>query len=84
MLAAFPAYAEKCRIGGCSGEICEADNGSPAVGICIWSEQFACYKTAKCEEQADGKCGWTQTPELKKCLEEKKNSTVQPVLMEQK
>jgi eight-cysteine-cluster-containing protein len=68
----LPAHAERCQIGGCSGEICEEARGGPMVGNCIWAEHFTCFKTAKCEVQKNGACGWTQTPELKKCIAEKK------------
>jgi len=32
-------------------------------------EPRSCYKNARCELQLNGKCGWTQTPELKACIE---------------
>ncbi len=60
--------AKDCFVGGCAGEICSDD----PVGqyYCFWYDpKFACYKTARCERQADGKCGWTMTQELKECLE---------------
>jgi hypothetical protein len=56
-----------CFIGGCSSQICSDREG--AVSTCVWLEEYACYKTATCERQADGNCGWTQTPELRTCLE---------------
>jgi len=55
-----------CYVGGCSNEICSAEEN--AASICIWSPEFACYKDAVCERQADGQCGWTETKALKKCL----------------
>ncbi len=60
--------AEGCFVGGCAGEVC---NDEP-VGqwYCFWYDpKWACYKTARCEKQADGKCGWTWTVELEECLE---------------
>ncbi len=57
-----------CFVGGCAREICSDE----PVGqrYCFWYEpKWDCYKTALCERQADGKCGWTMTPELKECLE---------------
>jgi hypothetical protein len=56
---------KQCVVGGCSGEIC-ADQ--PMFSPCIFKPEFACYHTATCEAQADGTCGWTQTPELAACL----------------
>lgn len=59
--------AGKCYVGGCSSEICS--DRPDAVSTCIYREEFACYKSSKCERQSDGKCGWTQTKELKVCLQ---------------
>lgn len=55
-----------CFVGGCNHEICGGDAG--AVSDCIWRPEFACYRTATCEVQTDGACGWTHTPELDACL----------------
>lgn len=59
----------ECTIGGCSSEICSETSMSSA---CIYKEEFACYKSAKCERQASGQCGWTETPELAQCLKDKR------------
>lgn len=55
-----------CFIGGCSSQVCsdQSDIGS----TCEWLEEYACYRTATCERQDDGTCGWTATPELDACL----------------
>lgn len=58
-----------CVVGGCSGELCTDASDEPAFSTCIYREEFACYKAATCERQNDGQCGWTQTTELKACLE---------------
>jgi eight-cysteine-cluster-containing protein len=55
-----------CRSTGCSGEICSDQN---LASTCIYRPEYACYKSASCERQSDGKCGWTMTGELKGCLE---------------
>jgi hypothetical protein len=57
-----------CVRGGCSGEFC-VPAGSDIASICIWLEEYICYQDATCEPQADGQCGWTQTEELRACLE---------------
>ena len=59
-----------CKITGCSSELClsEKDAEEQGASICIWQDKFACFKTAKCEVQKNGQCGWTQTEELKTCL----------------
>jgi hypothetical protein len=59
--------AGKCYVGGCSSEICS--DRPDAVSNCMYRPDFACYQKAKCERQTDGKCGWTQTKELKVCLQ---------------
>ena len=60
----------KCIVAGCSGELCidKTDNNVSGVSMCIWTNQYACYKTAKCELQSTGKCGWTVTSELNACI----------------
>ncbi len=56
-----------CRVSGCSGELCVGPDDS-GISICVWREEYACYRGATCERQADGACGWTMTPELSACL----------------
>lgn len=58
-----------CMVGGCSSEICSDEGGEPAVSPCIFQPEFACYRTARCEKQTNGSCGWTQTEELRACIE---------------
>lgn len=54
-----------CQVTGCSGQIC-ADQD--VITTCEARKEYACYETATCERQADGQCGWTETPELQACL----------------
>ena len=56
----------KCFIGGCSAEVCSDQGGM--VSTCEYREEYACYKTATCERQSSGQCGWTETSELNSCL----------------
>lgn len=66
-LRATDEVADKtCYVGGCSGQICSENEG--VISTCEWREEYACYRTATCEVQADGNCGWTQTAELQACL----------------
>ena len=63
---------EKCVVGGCSGQLClqvTERQEDQIVSTCEWREEYGCYRTAKCEKQSDGKCGWTKTEELNKCLQ---------------
>lgn len=59
--------SDGCLITGCSGEVCSDEE---VVTICIFKPEHACYDRARCERQADGKCGWTMTDELALCLYE--------------
>ncbi|HTK60041.1 MAG TPA: hypothetical protein VL283_02445 [Candidatus Baltobacteraceae bacterium] len=59
------ATADGCRRTGCSGQLC-ADQDM--VSTCEYRPEYACYKDAACERQADGKCGWTPSAALTACL----------------
>ena len=54
-----------CYRTGCSGQVCADED---VVTTCEYRPEYECYKTAKCERQANGKCGFTDTPELRRCL----------------
>ena len=56
----------KCYVGGCSSQTCSDTEGM--VSTCIYKPEYACYRTATCERQASGMCGWTQTPAFAACL----------------
>lgn len=55
-----------CIVTGCSGQVCSDEE---VVTTCEYREEYACYRDALCERQADGECGWTETEELTTCLE---------------
>lgn len=58
-----------CAVAGCSQQLCvSADEAAEMVTTCEYRAEYACYREASCEPQANGKCGWTETPELKQCL----------------
>jgi hypothetical protein len=56
---------DACRPTGCSGQICSDED---IVSTCEYKPEYACYKTAKCERQTTGECGWTETPVLAACI----------------
>ncbi len=58
-----------CIRTGCSGIVC-ADQ--EMMSTCEWKDEYECYKTARCERQQDGKCGWTKTTELTECIASKR------------
>lgn len=64
--APAPRGAKPCYVGGCSGQVCSDKAG--VITTCESRPEYACYKTAACERQLDGQCGWTQTSALKECL----------------
>jgi hypothetical protein len=57
-----------CIKTGCSAQICADEE---QMTTCEYRTEYACYKTASCERQADGNCGFTKTPELTRCLARK-------------
>lgn len=59
--------ADGCFIGGCSSEICSGEAG--VVSTCEYRSEYGCYKSARCERQTNGSCGWTKTASLNQCLE---------------
>ena len=61
-----PVATGGCFVGGCSGQICSDQEG--VITTCEYREEYACYKSARCERQTSGRCGWTETPELAICL----------------
>jgi hypothetical protein len=56
---------KRCRKTGCSQQICADEE---VVSTCEYRSEYDCYRTARCERQASGECGFTKTPELTRCL----------------
>jgi hypothetical protein len=54
-----------CMKTGCSGQVC---SDQEVMTTCEYKTEYACYKKAACERQANGDCGFTPTPELNACL----------------
>lgn len=59
------AARDGCVITGCSGQLCADEE---MFSTCEFRPEYSCYKTATCERQADGTCGWTPTDALATCL----------------
>ena len=57
--------AAACKRTGCSGQICASEE---AISTCEFRPEYACYKSAACERQPNGACGFTRTPALDDCL----------------
>jgi len=64
-----PVSGAGCKVGGCSGQICQDASAEPAITDCMYRPEYACYQNAKCERQASGECGWTMTASLRVCLQ---------------
>ena len=62
-----PPVSKACYVGGCSNHICS--DQPDIISNCAYSPVFACYQSAQCERQATGECGWTETAELKSCID---------------
>ncbi len=64
--------SKPCFKSGCSNHVCTDEN---VITTCEWRPEYACYQKAKCERQANGKCGFTRTPELIECLKKAKEAS---------
>lgn len=58
-----------CYVGGCSAQLCS--DRRDVITTCEYLEVYDCFKTAKCERQSTGQCGWTDTPALRTCVQQK-------------
>ncbi len=56
-----------CFATGCSGQIC---SDRDVMSTCEFLPWYACYKLASCGQDAAGTCGWSETPEFLKCMQE--------------
>ncbi len=66
-----------CMVGGCSGQLCGDEKTiGDMVTTCEYREEYACYKSASCERQSNGQCGWTMDSELTQCLNTKAVGTM--------
>ena len=57
--------ATTCIVTGCSGQMCADEE---AMTTCEYRADYACYRSARCERQPTGACGWTETSALRACL----------------
>lgn len=64
-----PTIIEPCRVGGCSGELCLNPDDPNEVSTCVFRPEYACYRSATCEPQASGACGYSATEQLSACIE---------------
>jgi len=60
-----PVANKPCIKTGCGGQVCSDEE---VFSTCEWRTEYECYRSARCERQANGECGYTQTRELTACL----------------
>lgn len=60
-----PSPDKPCIKTGCSGQVCSDEE---VVTTCEFRPEYECYQKARCERQSNGQCGFTETPELRRCL----------------
>lgn len=56
---------KRCFKTGCSQQVCADEE---VITTCEYRSEYDCYRRAVCERQANGECGFTMTPELRRCL----------------
>lgn len=69
-----PATTGGCKISGCNSELC-VDRRQNVFTTCEYRQEYGCYRTARCERQSTGLCGWTSTAGLSACLEVNRSGT---------
>ena len=60
-----PVARKPCIKTGCAGQVCSDE---AVITTCEWRREYECYRSARCERQASGECGFTPTQELTACL----------------
>lgn len=60
-----PHNLNNCVVSGCSSHICAEEK---MITTCEFRPEYACYRKAQCARQTDGRCGWTRTAQLNRCL----------------
>jgi len=75
----IPVPDTACYTGGCSSQLCGDASIRDMATTCEWREEYACYKApiGVCERQSTGQCGWTETEELKACILEARDYSVE-------
>lgn len=61
--------AAGCKLSGCSAQYCLEADDEDMASTCEFRPEYECYKSARCEKQTTGSCGWTLTPSLTACLQ---------------
>lgn len=80
LLSFLPLPADAARVkstaacvrAGCSSQLCVDPSDAGVITTCEYRPEYACYNSARCERQRNGKCGWTQDRELRQCVKKAK------------
>lgn len=72
LLSQTPIKQNDCKRTGCSGQLCINSSDYDIITTCEYREEYGCYQKTKCEQQANGQCGFTITDEVQVCLDEAK------------
>jgi hypothetical protein len=67
-LAQNPIIFNPCHITGCNNMICSDEPMALTDVACMIDERATCFKNAECVVQENGKCNWTMTRDLMKCV----------------
>jgi len=61
--------SKECKRTGCNGEICaDKDTKLDFTTACWRLLEHHCYQKTDCVQQANGKCGFKQSPRFRICL----------------
>ena len=63
-----PVARKPCIKTGCSSQVC---SDKEVITTCEWRREYECYRSARCERQASGECGFTPSRELTACLRQR-------------
>lgn len=67
---------KQCKRAGCSGQLCLDITAEDVLTTCEFRAEYTCYQSAPCEVQPSGECGFTDSPALQTCLQEKNSAPI--------
>lgn len=63
----LPMKPVNCFVSGCSNELCVSSVSPSMDTICLHKKDYTCLSHSKCEQQSNGQCGWSHTPQTLAC-----------------
>jgi len=63
-------FQDSCVKAGCYNQVCisREEDRQLISSVCDYQPIYACYKNVECKIQPNGKCGFTPSSDLEKCL----------------